>query len=115
MILFFFQVEDATLQYFEDVVKQDGMNIDMKVPQQPETLQEYLEGWRRKIWDQGFLTYLRGANYFKKSDNFAAYEGSQLAVRRVLFRFVQIHLSIVYLMLSSSNQLLIFNGSVYYY
>ncbi len=74
------------MQYFEEVVKQDSIKIDMKVSLQPETLPEYLEGWRRKIWDQGFMAHLRGANYFKKSDNFNLYEGSQQAVRRVLFR-----------------------------
>ena len=60
----------------------------MNVPLKPETLPEYLEGWRRKIWDQGFLAHLRGAKYFKKSNNFGTYEGSQQAVRRVLFRYV---------------------------
>ena len=73
---------------FEEVVKQDNIIINMNVPLKPETLPEYLEGWRRKIWDQGFLAHLRGAKYFKKSDNFDTYEGSEQAVRRVLFRYV---------------------------
>jgi len=76
------------VDYFEGVVREDSINIDMKVPLQPDTLSEYIEGWRRKIWDQGFLAHLRGANYFKKSDNFTTFEGSKLAVRRVLFWYV---------------------------
>ena len=76
------------MQYFDDVVKQDNINIDMNVPLQLDTLVDYLEGWRRKIWDHGFLAHLRGAKYFKKSDNFSTYEGSQHAIRRVLFRYV---------------------------
>jgi len=41
---------------------------------------EYLEGWRMKIWDQGFLSSLREANYFKKNDNFGTFEGSKEAI-----------------------------------
>ena len=70
------------------MVQQDNIVIDMNVPLKPETLPEYLDGWRRKIWDQGFLAHLRRAKYFKKSNNFGTYEGSQQAVRRVLFRYV---------------------------
>ncbi len=84
------QIEDAAIEYFENVVRQDQININMNVPLQPETLAEYIEGWRRKIWDQGFMAHLRGTNYFKKSDNFMTYEGLKHAVRRVLFRYAQI-------------------------
>jgi hypothetical protein len=70
------------VEYFEGVVKQD-----MNVSQQPETLQEYVEGWRRKIRDHGFGPYFKGANYFKKGDSFMNHEGSNLIVRRVLFRY----------------------------
>jgi len=72
--------------FFDDVVKNDNIHIDMNVPQQPETLVEYIEGWRRKIWDQGFMSVFRGTNYFKKGDNFMMFNGAKHAVRRVLFR-----------------------------
>jgi hypothetical protein len=66
----------------------------MNAPLKPETLSDYLEGWRRKIWDQGFMAHLRGTNYFKKNDNFMNFEGGKQAVRRVLFRYVSISLKI---------------------
>lgn len=84
--IFHVQIEDAASDFFEQVVREDNINISMDVPQQPQTLVDYLEGWRMKIWDQGFLSSLRGAKYFKKSDNFGMFEGSKEAVRRVLFR-----------------------------
>ena len=48
------QIEDAAMEYFDAVVKQDNIIINYNVPLQPEYLPEYIEGWRRKIWDQGF-------------------------------------------------------------
>jgi hypothetical protein len=86
----FLQIEDVAVEYFENVVRQDKINISMNVPLQPETLSKYIEGWRRKIWDHGFMAHLRGTNYFKKSDNFMTYEGSKQAVRRVLFRYASL-------------------------
>jgi hypothetical protein len=99
------QLEDAAVEYFEAVIKQDNIKIDMKVPLQPETLQEYIEGWRRKIWDQGFHPYLKGGNYFKKGDSFTNSEGSNLVVRRVLYQYVSrpIRLESVWQQVISSN------------
>jgi len=43
------QIEDVAVEYFENVVRQDQININMNVPLQPETLAKYIEGWRKKI------------------------------------------------------------------
>ena len=88
----FFQVEDATIEYFDGVVKQDNIiiiNYDVNASQQPQYLAEYIEGWRRTIWDHGFMNYFKGQKYFKKGDSFMAHEGAAAAVRRVVFRYVQ--------------------------
>jgi len=81
-----FQIEDAAVEYFDNVVKKDNLQVNMKTPLELEYLHEYNEGWRRKIWNQGFGPILKGANAFKKSDAFQTYKGSDLVVRRVLFR-----------------------------
>lgn len=80
------QLEDAVVKLFESMVKGDNIPINMTIPQEPQTLTEYVEGWRLKIWDQGFLSILRGANPFKKNDNFGSFEGSKEVARRVVFR-----------------------------
>jgi hypothetical protein len=77
-------------------VKKDNIDINMNTPLEPETLPEYLEGWRRKIWDQGFGPALKGGSHFKKSDSFASFDGSMLAVKRVLYRYT-------YLLIPSST------------
>lgn len=82
------QIEDGAVEHFENVAQKDNLHINMAAPLEPETLAEYIEGWRRKIWDTGFGPALKGANAFKKSDSFLNYDGSKLVVRRVLFRYV---------------------------
>jgi len=83
------QIEEAAMEYFDNVVQKDNLQVNMKIPHEPKLLLEYVEGWRRKIWDQGFGPILKGANVFKKSDSFTTYEGSDLVVKRILFRYVQ--------------------------
>ncbi len=75
----FNQIEDAAVEYFENVVKQDNLQISMATPLELDTLPQYIEGWRQKIWDQAFGPILKGANAFKKSDSFQSYDGSDLA------------------------------------
>jgi len=82
------KIEDTVVEYFEGVVRDDNIKIDMDVPQRLEHLVDYMEGWRRKIWEQGFMAHLKGANYFKKGDSFMNFEGSTHTVRRVRFRCV---------------------------
>jgi hypothetical protein len=84
----FLKIEDAAVDYFEGVVRDDNIMINMDTPQHPEHLTDYVERWRKKIWEQGFMSHLKGANYFKKGDSFMHFEGSTHAVRRVLFRLV---------------------------
>ena len=80
------QIEEVAVEYFDNVIKKDNININMAAPLEPETLPEYIEGWRRKIREQGFGPVLKGANAFKKSDSFLSYDGSDLVVTRVIFR-----------------------------
>ena len=58
-------------------MKKDKIAIDMNVPLQPEPLSAYVEGWRRKLWDHAFGPTFKGANHFKKIDNFKSFEGSE--------------------------------------
>jgi len=78
----------VAVEYYDNVVQKDNLQVNMNTPLEPELLTEYVEGWRRKIWDQGFGPILKGASAFKKFDSFATYEGSDLAVKRILFRYV---------------------------
>ena len=55
---------------------------------EPMLLPAYIEDCRMKLWDHAFGTYFRGPDSFKKGDDFVGFNGSDLVVRRVLFRYV---------------------------
>ena len=74
---------------FESVLRDDNITVNYNIPEQPQYLAEYIEGWRHQIWDHGYPNYFKGHNYFKKEDSFEAHEGSKAAVRRVIYRYVQ--------------------------
>ena len=69
-------------------MRDDNITVDYNIPARPQYLAEYIEGWRRQIWEHGFPNYFRGHNYFKKGDSFQAHKGSKATVRRVMYRYV---------------------------
>jgi len=86
MYVVFIQIEEGAVEYFDSVVSKDGLQVNLNTAHMPMTLPDYIEEWRRRIWEQGFGPFLKGGKGFKKSDVFSNVEGSDLAIRRVLFR-----------------------------
>lgn len=82
------QLSEQATNLFDDIMRQDRIPINMNVEGEPLTLSTYIEDCGMKLWDQAFNTFFRGPDSFKKSDNFVAVKGSNLVVRRVLFRCV---------------------------
>ena len=68
-------------------MRQDRLPINMSVPIEPLSLTAYVEDCRMKLWDHAFNTFFRGQSSFKKGDDFVVFNGSELVVRRVLFRY----------------------------
>ena len=62
--------------------------MNMNVPTEPMNLESYVEDCRMKLFDHAFLSYFKGTDAFTKTNNFKEYKGSDLVVRRVLFRYV---------------------------
>ena len=52
-------------------------------------LRQYVEVWRVRIWDHGFGQMFRGKDSFSKTRPFKEHKLVDLAVRRVIFRYVQ--------------------------
>jgi len=82
----FIQIKEVVVEYFDIVVSKDGIQVNLNTPLEPMTLPEYIEKWRRRIWEQGFGPFLKGGKGFKKSDVFSNVEGLDTVVRRLLFR-----------------------------
>jgi hypothetical protein len=85
-------IEQACIA-FDEIMRQDRLKIDMSVPLEPLSLPAYIEDCRMKLWEHAFSTYFRGHDCYKKSDDFVAFKGTELLVRRVLFRCFILHRS----------------------
>jgi hypothetical protein len=74
------------VELFETIVHKDNVPLNMGVPTEPKTISQFIESWRVKLWDKAFPTIYKGAEHFKKSDSFKEYKGSELVVKRVVYR-----------------------------
>jgi hypothetical protein len=67
-------------------VAKDGIVLNMDGLDGPDSLPAYLEKWRMQLWDLAFSTIFKGMSPFKKSAVFVDYRGSNLLVKRVVYR-----------------------------
>jgi hypothetical protein len=82
-----FQLIDAVVDSFNMIVAKDGIVLNCQGELDgPDTLPAYLEKWRMLLWDLAFSSIFKGVTPFKKSDVFVDYHGSNLLVRRVIYR-----------------------------
>ena len=81
------QITEQACTVFDEIMRQDRIQIDMTVTEDPLSLPAYIEDCRMKLWEHAFSSYFRGQDCFKKSDDFVGFKGTELVVRRVLFRY----------------------------
>ena len=80
------QISDQASILFDDSLRQDQLAINFDIPSEPMTLATYIEDCRMKLWDNAFPTFFRGQDAFNKTLEFVGFNGTDLVVRRVLFR-----------------------------
>lgn len=81
------QIEEQACNLFDEIMRQDRIPIDMTVQEEPRPLAAYIEDCRMKLWDHAFSSYFKGHDCFKKSEDFVGFKGTDLLIRRVLFRY----------------------------
>ena len=86
------QITEQACNLFDEIMRQDRVVIDMAVALEPLSLTSYIEDCRMKLWEHAFSSYFRGHECFKKNDDFVGFKGTDLLVRRVLFRYTSSHL-----------------------
>ena len=91
-IVLFIQIEEGAVEMFDSITRSDNVRIDMSIPTDLQSLPEYLEGWRMKLWEHAYTGVFKGSDAFKKSDSFKDYKGSGLAVKRVIYRYKFTHI-----------------------
>lgn len=72
------------MENFDNIVKNSNILLDMETPQELETSTHYVQGIQ--LWDHAFLSYFKGHEYFKKSSAFKDLKGSNLVVKKILFK-----------------------------
>ena len=80
------QISDQASIIFDETVRQDRLVINFELPSEPLSLVAYIEDCRMKLWDNAFPTFFRGQDVFNKTHDFEGFNGTDLIVRRVLFR-----------------------------
>jgi hypothetical protein len=78
------QLEQGDVDLFSKTIKDDGLEIDMQVAEKPGTIDEYVQTWRNQIREHGFF---KGMDSYSKTNAFKDYRLTDLAVKRVVFRY----------------------------
>jgi hypothetical protein len=81
------QLEEGIANLNAKTVKDDGLEIDMQVVEMPRTIDEYVQTWRNQIWEHGFMGWFRKKDNYSKTKAFEDHRHTDLAVKRVVFRY----------------------------
>ena len=89
IMLFFLsvQLEEMAVKEFNSIVEGNNITIVMTGEEEPDSLEDYLEKWRILLWDKAYKPFFIGQKGFLKSTVFSTYEGSELAMKRLLYRY----------------------------
>ena len=98
------QLEECSVDLFLKTIKDDGIEIDMLANDSLRTMEKYVQAWRNQIWDHGFMGWFRGADSYSKLKAFTEHKHTDLAVKRVLFRY-DIIFQVIYYFVSTSMYL----------
>jgi len=88
VILLFLQLEDGAVAMYSKTIDEDGLEISTLGDVMPRTVAEYVKAWRNQIWDYGFAGWFRGKDSYSKTKAFEEHRGTDLAVKRVIYRYV---------------------------
>ena len=81
------QLEEGSVDLFSQSVKEDNLEVDMDVTEKPKTIDMYVQAWQNQIWEPGFSGIFRGKDSYTKAKAFKGQRHTDLAVKRVVFRY----------------------------
>ena len=81
------QLEEGSVDLFSQSVKEDNLEVDMDVDEKPKTIDAYVQAWQNRIWEAGFTGIFRGKDSYTKAKAFTGQRHTDLAVKRVVFRY----------------------------
>jgi hypothetical protein len=80
-------LEEGVVDLFSKTVKEEGLEIDMEVVDKPKTMDKYVQAWHNQIWEHGFMGWFKGKNSYSKTKAFLEHSHTDLAIKRVVFRY----------------------------
>jgi len=83
-MIFYFTDEEVGTKMFDNFVKKDQLALNMNSPLEPDSLADYIEDWRIRVWDHAFLVYFRRHDVYKKSDDFRKHKAFDQVVKHVV-------------------------------
>jgi hypothetical protein len=78
----------ALLLFFSKTIKEEGLEICTEGMQKHRTVDEYVQAWRIQIWDYGYMGWFKGKEAYTKTKAFEDHRNTDVAVKRVIFRYV---------------------------
>jgi hypothetical protein len=80
------QLQESSLEKFEKIVKDDNIPLKLDLEVNPTTIEDYIECWRVRIWEHGFIAMFHGKEAYSKTKAFKNTQFIDLAVRHVFYR-----------------------------
>jgi hypothetical protein len=68
-------------------VKDDNIPLKQGLEVESATIEDYMESWRVRIWEHGFIAMFCGKEAYSKTKAFKDTKFTDLVVRRVLYRY----------------------------
>jgi hypothetical protein len=81
------QLEEGSVDLFSKSVKKDNLEIDVDVVEKPKTIDVYVQAWQNQIWESGFTGIFKRKDSYTKTKAFKEQRHTDLAVKRVVFRY----------------------------
>jgi hypothetical protein len=74
------------LEKFEKNVKDDNIILKLDLEVNLATIEDYVECWRIRIWEHGFIAMFCGKDAYSKTKAFKDTKFTDLAIKRILYR-----------------------------
>jgi hypothetical protein len=80
-------LEESVVDLFSKTIKEDGLEIDMEVVDKPKTIDKYVQAGHNQIFEHGFMFWFKRKDNYSKTKAFLEHMHTDLAVKRVVFRY----------------------------
>jgi hypothetical protein len=84
------QLEDGTVDLLAKAIEEDSFEICTEGMPKPRTVDEYVQVWRNQIWEYGYSGWFEGKESYSKTKAFADHRNSDQAVKRVIYRLIDL-------------------------